>query len=155
MDIGKGVKRAPQVALIIETSVVYGRRILAGIARYLRSHHRWSVFIEQHELGTPPPAWLTAGTWDGILSRPTDHAMTHVFRRMHVPVVDLNDLYEDLGLPWVGSDHAAIGEMGGTHLTEKGFRHFAFCGFTGELWSRQRGAGFFDAVSRSAVTTSI
>jgi LacI family transcriptional regulator len=155
MDIGKGVKRAPQVALIIETSVVYGRRILAGIARYLRSHHRWSVFIEQHELGTPPPAWLTAGTWDGILSRPTDHAMAHVFRRMHVPVVDLNDLYEDLGLPWVGSDHAAIGEMGGTHLTEKGFRHFAFCGFTGELWSRQRGAGFFDAVSRSAVTTSI
>jgi LacI family transcriptional regulator len=46
MDIGKGVKRAPQVALIIETSVVYGRRILAGIGRYLRSHHRWSVFID-------------------------------------------------------------------------------------------------------------
>jgi LacI family transcriptional regulator len=155
MDIGKGVKRAPQVALIIETSVVYGRRILAGIARYLRSHHRWSVFIEQHELGTPPPAWLTAGSWDGILSRPTDHAMAHVFRRMDVPVVDLNDLYEDLGLPWVGSDHAAIGKMGGEHLIEKGFRNFAFCGFTGELWSRQRGAGFFDAVSGTEVTTSV
>jgi LacI family transcriptional regulator len=155
MDIGKGVKRAPQVALIIETSVVYGRRILAGIGRYLRLHHRWSVFIEQHELGTPPPAWLTAGSWDGILSRPTDPAMARVFRRMNVPVVDLNDLHEDLGLPWVGSDHAAIGKMGGVHLIEKGFRHFAFCGFTGELWSRQRGAGFSNAVSRSAVTTSV
>jgi LacI family transcriptional regulator len=149
------VKRAPQVALIIETSVVYGRRILAGIARYLRSHHRWSVFIEQHELGTPPPTWLTAGSWDGILSRPTDHAMTQLFRRMRVPVVDLNDLHEDLGLPWVGSDHKAIGQMGASHLVEKGFRHFAFCGFTGELWARQRGAGFFNGVRRSAVTTSV
>jgi LacI family transcriptional regulator len=155
MGMGKGVKRTPQVALIIETSVVYGRRILAGIARYLRSHHRWSVFIEQHELGTPPPDWLTAGSWDGILSRPTDHAMAQLFRRMGVPVVDLNDLHEDLGLPWVGSDHTAIGNMGGAHLVERGFRHFAFCGFTGELWSRQRGAGFFNAVCRSAVTTSI
>jgi LacI family transcriptional regulator len=147
-------REAPQVALIIETSVVYGRRILAGIARYLRSHHRWSVFIEQHELGTPPPTWLTAGSWDGILSRPTDHAMARLFRRMGVPVVDLNDLHEDLGLPWVGSDHRAIGQMGGVHLAEKGFRHFAFCGFAGELWSRQRGAGFFDAVRPTAVTTA-
>jgi LacI family transcriptional regulator, galactose operon repressor len=155
MGMGKGVKRTPQVALIIETSVVYGRRILAGVARYLRSHHRWSVFIEQHELGTPPPDWLTAGSWDGILSRPTDHAMAHLFRRMGVPVVDLNDLHEDLGLPWVGSDHTAIGNMGGAHLVERGFRHFAFCGFTGELWSQQRSAGFFKAVCRSAVTTSI
>ena len=150
----KGVKPSPQVALIIETSVVYGRRILAGIGRYLRSHRHWSVFIEQHELGTPPPAWLTAGSWDGILSRPTDRAMARLFRRMGVPVVDLNDLHDDLGLPWVGSDHTAIGKMGGTHLLEKGFRHFAFCGFTGELWSRQRASGFFSIVRRNAVTTS-
>ncbi len=95
------MKPSPQVALIIETSVVYGRRILAGIGRYLRSHRHWSVFIEQHELGTPPPAWLTAGSWDGILSRPTDRAMARLFRRMGVPVVDLNDLHDDLGLPWV------------------------------------------------------
>jgi len=148
------VKPSPQVALIIETSVVYGRRILAGIGRYLRSHRHWSVFIEQHELGTPPPAWLTAGSWDGILSRPTDRAMARLFRRMGVPVVDLNDLHDDLGLPWVGSDHTAIGKMGGAHLLEKGFRHFAFCGFTGELWSRQRGSGFFSIVRRNAVTTS-
>jgi hypothetical protein len=116
------VKPAPQVALIIETSVIYGRRILAGVARYLRTHHRWSVFIEQHELGTPPPAWLTSGHWDGILSRPTDHVMARLFRQMKVPVVDLNDLYENLDLPWVGSDHAAIGRMGAAHLLERGFR---------------------------------
>ena len=149
------VNQAPQVALIIETSVIYGRRILAGIARYLRSHHRWSVFIEQHELGTPPPAWLTSGRWDGILSRPTDHVMARLFRRMNVPVVDLNDLHENLDLPWVGSDHVAIGQMGALHLIERGFRNFAFCGFADELWSRRRFEGFCSAVHQTGVSTSL
>ena len=143
------MKPAPQVALIIETSVIYGRRMLAGVARYLRSHHRWSVFIEQHELGTPPPTWLTSGHWDGILSRPTDHAMARLFDRMNVPVVDLNDLYENLDLPWVGSDHVGIGKMGASHLLERGFRNFAFCGFANELWSMQRFNGFRTGVPQS------
>jgi LacI family transcriptional regulator len=140
------VNSSTQVALIIETSVIYGRRILAGVARYLRSHHRWSVFIEQHELGAPPPDWLISGRWDGILSRPTDHAMARQFRRMNVPVVDLNDLHENLDLPWVGSDHQAIGRMGGHHLLERGFRNFAFCGFAQELWSQQRYQGFCSTI---------
>ena len=107
----RGMNSPPRVALIIETSVIYGRRILNGIARYLRSHHRWSVFLEQHELGAPPPAWLSSSKWDGILSGPTDPEMARLFRRMRVPVVDLNDLHEDLGLAWVGSDHAGIGRL--------------------------------------------
>jgi len=123
--------------------------MLAGVARYLRSHHRWSVFIEQHELGTPPPTWLTSGHWDGILSRPTDHAMARLFDRMNVPVVDLNDLYENLDLPWVGSDHVTIGTMGASHLVERGFRNFAFCGFANELWSMQRFNGFRTGVPQS------
>lgn len=145
----------PKVALIIETSVIYGRRILAGVARYLRSHHRWSIFIEQHELGAPPPNWLTSGRWDGILSRPTDQAMARLFRRMEVPVVDLNDLHENLNLPWVGSDHAAIGRMGASHLLERGFRNFAFCGFANELWSQQRYTGFCSGIRRKNVPISL
>ncbi len=42
------MKLPPRVPLIIETSGIYGRRILNGISRYLRTHHRWSVFLEQH-----------------------------------------------------------------------------------------------------------
>lgn len=145
------MKPPPQVALIVETSVIYGRRILAGVARYLRSHHRWSVFIEQHELGTPPPGWLTSGHWDGILSRPTDHATARLFRRMKVPVVDLNDLHDDLDLPWVGSDHLLIGRMGASHLLERGFQNFAFCGFANELWSKQRFKGFCSVVGQKNV----
>jgi LacI family transcriptional regulator len=149
------MKQPPQVALIIETSVIYGRQLLTGVARYLRSHHRWSVFLEQHELGAPPPRWLTSSTWNGILSRPTDHAMARLFQRMTVPVVDLNDLHEDLNLPWIGSDHAAIGRLGAAHLVERGFRQFAFCGFTNELWAKHRLEGFRSAVENTNACVSV
>ncbi|MFO1515284.1 MAG: XylR family transcriptional regulator, partial [Verrucomicrobiota bacterium] len=136
------MNQPPRVALIIETSSAYGRRILDGIARYQRSHHRWSVFLEQRALGSRPPAWLFSGKWNGILSRPTDPELARLFRKMRVPVVDLNDLYPELGFPWVGSNHTEIGRMGATHLLERGYRHFAFAGFSNELWATQRRDGF-------------
>lgn len=149
------MNQPPRVALIIETSVIYGRRILTGIARYLRSHHLWSVFLEQHELGTRPPAWLFSGKWDGILSRPTDPELARLFRKMKVPVVDLNDLHDDLGLPWVGSDHIGIGRLGASHLLERGHRHFGFVGFSGELWAARRRDGFRAVIEERGMAASV
>jgi len=149
------MKQPPRVALIIETSVIYGRRILSGIARYLRLHHPWSVFLEQHELGARPPDWLFSGKWDGILTRPTDPELSRLFRRMDTAVVDLNDLYENLELPWVGSDHAGIGNLGAAHLIERGHRHFAFAGFSGELWATRRRDGFRAAVEAKGFQMSV
>jgi LacI family transcriptional regulator len=142
------MNKPPQVALIIESSVSYGRSILQGIARYISSHHQWSVFFEQHELGTPPPVWLASSHWDGILCRPTDPALARLLKRMKAPVVDLNDLYENLKLPWVGSNHKAIGCLGAKHFVEHGFRHFAFCGFSNELWAIRRREGFCEVAEK-------
>ncbi|MGA2749042.1 MAG: XylR family transcriptional regulator [Verrucomicrobiota bacterium] len=149
------MNKPPQVALIIESSSSYGRSILQGIARYISSHHRWSVYFEQHELGTAPPIWLASSHWDGILSRPTDPALARRLRRMNVPVVDLNDLYENLKLPWVGSNHRAIGCLGAHHFVERGFHHFAFCGFSRELWAAQRRDGFRAVVEKEIMSIPV
>jgi LacI family transcriptional regulator len=141
------MNRPPRVALIVETSGIYGRRIVNGIARYLRYHSPWSMFLEQHELGAQPPAWLSTGKWDGILSRPTNPALARQFQKMAVPVVDLNDLFDDLALPWVGSDHFLIGKTAATYFLERGYRHFAFAGFSNEHWAAQRRDGFCQTVA--------
>jgi len=149
------MKSPPKVALIIETSGIYGRRILSGIAKFLSAHHRWSVFIEQHELGTRPPKWMRSMEWDGILTRSTDPEMAEAFRQMQSPVVDLNDQYESLGLPWVGSDHRGIGALGAAHVLERGLHHFGFCGYSGELWSSQRFQGFRQVVLAKSFDVSV
>ncbi|OAI39489.1 XylR family transcriptional regulator [Planctomycetaceae bacterium SCGC AG-212-D15] len=132
---------------MVETSLVYGRNLLRGIIRYLRSHEPWSVFFELREHGATPPTWLKEWRGDGIISRPTSPDLARLFRKKRIPVVDLNDVYEGLGLPYIGSDDHAIGRVAAEHLLERGFRRFAFCGFTEHAWSRRRGAGFTAAIA--------
>ena len=147
--------RRRNVVLIVETSVVYGRQILRGIARYLKMHAAWSVFLDERELRVPPPKWLSHWHGDGVICRSTTPAWAQIFRRRHLPVVDLNDLYLDLGLPRVGSNMRAIGRLGAEHLREHGFRHLAFCGFSGEVWSAQRCAGFVEAAQGGVGPASV
>ena len=137
--------RRRNVALIIETSVIYGRQILRGIARYLKAHAGWSVFLDERELHMPPPDWLSHWRGDGVICRSSTSEWARIFRRRRLPVVDLNDLHLDLGLPRVASDMKAIGRLGADHLRERGFRHLAFCGFSREAWSEQRRQGFVEA----------
>ena len=146
--------RRRSVALIVETSVVYGRQILHGIARYLKTHAGWSVFLEERELRMPPPDWLSHWQGDGVICRSTTSEWARIFRRRGLPVVDLNDLHLDLGLPRVASDMRAIGRLGAEHLRERGFRHLAFCGFSRETWSEQRREGFVEA-ARGAAAGSV
>lgn len=138
-----------RVALIVEMSGVYGRQILEGVAKYQRTHQLWSVFLEQRELRAPPPPWLLRRHWDGIICRSTTPALARAFLRRAIPTVDLNDLFGGLGLPRIASDMRAIGRMGAEHLLERGFRHFAFCGFSQETWSDGRREGFRDAVRQA------
>ena len=137
-----------RVAVLVETSNAYGRDIQFGIGDFAKGQQgRWSMFVEQHELGAPPPAWLLRQAWDGIISRPTTPALARAFRRMGVPVVDLNDLHRDLGFPRLQSDNAAIGQLAAGHLRDRGFARFAYCGFTGEPWAADRRDGFVAALS--------
>lgn len=135
------------VALIIETSVIYGRQILHGVARYMRAEGKWSVFLDERELLAPPPDWLTEWDGDGVICRPTTPALALRLQERGLATVDLNDRYGDLGLPRIGSDMEEIGRMAAEHLLERGFHRLAFCGYSGERWSRERLAGIEKAVA--------
>jgi LacI family transcriptional regulator len=134
--------KRPHVALIVETSIHYGRQILRGVTRYLRSHQSWSVFLEQRELWTAPPPWLRRWHGDGVICRKTTPQLAQMLAKAGVPLVDLNDRCPPLGAPKIESDHRAIGVLAADHLIERGFRHFAFCGFGDQLWSKSRREGF-------------
>jgi LacI family transcriptional regulator len=67
---------------------------------------------------------------------------------MRVPVVDLNDLHHDLGFPRLQSDNRAIGRTAAEHLRDRGFRHYAYCGFTAEAWAAERREGFTERLAQ-------
>jgi LacI family transcriptional regulator len=136
-----------RVALIVEMSGIYGRKILEGITSYQRTHQPWSIFLEERELRAPPPPWLLHRPWEGIICRSTNPKLAKAFLEQNIPVVDLNDLYSGLNLPRIRSNMQAIGRLGAEHLLERGFQNYAFCGFRDETWSTERGEGFSEAIS--------
>ena len=144
------MRSRPNVSLIIETAGVYGRQILHGVSRYLRTHGSWSVFLDERELLAPPPEWLLDWNGDGVICRPTTPALAAALKARGLAVVDLNDRYGYLGLPHIGSDMAAIGHLAAEHLQERGFRNLAFCGFSDAAWSQERSAGVEAEISNES-----
>jgi len=138
-----------RVALIVETSSAYGRRILRGIRRYVHTHQSWSIFLEHRSLTTHPPVWLENWDGDGIISRSTTAGLATATAKSRVPMVDLTDRYASFGQPQVWSDDRAIAQLGADHLRERGFKKFAFCGFSRESWSSRRLAEFAAIVDRA------
>jgi LacI family transcriptional regulator len=132
----------PHVALIVETSSAYGRRVLRGVTRYVRTHQPWSIFLEQRALTTELPGWLKGWRGDGIISRATDRRLVEALAGSKARVVDLTDRHEGAGFPSIRSDDDAIGRLAAAHLLERGFRSLAFCGFERESWSGRRHAAF-------------
>ncbi|EAQ77381.1 AraC family transcriptional regulator [Blastopirellula marina] len=138
-----------RVMLIVETSLVYGREVLRGINRYVVANEPWSIYVDLRELVVRPPAWLEKWEGDGIITRSTTPSLAEKLRALKIPTVDLTDIYGSQGLPQIGTNHEAVGKMGAQHLLERGFRHFAFCGFTGHNWSSRRQEGFKTVVTKA------
>lgn len=131
-----------RVALLVETSLMYGRELLEGIASYFEQHSNWSLFLDQRELGGAPPAWFAHRHWDGVLTRVTTPRLAAAIRRLKVAAVDLTDRSGNLKMPRILSDHEGIGRLGAEHLLDRSFTQFAFCGYEGEAWSESRLKGF-------------
>ena len=138
----------PSVALLIETSKTYGRGLLRGISRYVRTHRPWSIFIEERGLTDSLPAWLEGWQGDGIILRSASNEQTDAIRRHDLPVVYLGEL-RGTGLPILHSDERAIARQAAEHLLERGFHTFGFVGLRGTIWSEQRLEFFVERLHES------
>jgi LacI family transcriptional regulator len=144
------MNRMPHVALIIETSKIYGREILLGIGHYLALHGPWSIFTHERGQDDADPPWLARWKGDGIITRSADFKLCRRAHRRGIPVVSLRHLFEEPEFPTVFPDQRLIGERVAEHFITRGFRHLGYCGVAGnKLWERRRHAAFVRAVSRN------
>src|SRR5260370_42605009 len=79
----------PRVVLLIESSRAYGRGTLSGVAKYIREHGHWSVFLQEHSMCEDVPAWFEIWQGEGIITRMESPAMAGVRRRLRGPAVSL------------------------------------------------------------------
>jgi LacI family transcriptional regulator len=128
--------------LLVESWRAYGQGLLQGVARYVRAHGHWVVLHKDRTLGREVPRWLSRQACDGIIARIDTPGLRETICRLAVPTVDLRGRYHIPGVPQVGKNDQAIARLAAEHLHERGFRHFAFCGFRGLGYSTRRRDGF-------------
>jgi LacI family transcriptional regulator len=139
--------RRPRVALLIESSRAYGRGLLRGVAKYVREHGPWSIFLQERSLGEACPAWLLRWAGQGIIARVDRQELARAITRLGLPAVDLRSLVP--GLPSIRTDDVAVTRLAAEHLLERGFRRFAFCGFNGADYSDLRRRSFQECIARA------
>ncbi|MGH8018308.1 MAG: substrate-binding domain-containing protein, partial [Opitutaceae bacterium] len=102
---------------------------------YARVHRSWTFHIMEQGRGDDPPAWLAGWHGDGILARIETRRIAQAVAATRLPAVDLSAARLLPSLPWVETDDEQIARVASSHLLERGFKHFAYCGDPRFNWS--------------------
>ncbi|HUA39037.1 MAG TPA: DNA-binding transcriptional regulator [Candidatus Sulfopaludibacter sp.] len=143
--------RRPRVALLVESSRAYGRGLLSGVAKFVRQHDPWSIFFQDLNLCDETPEWLENWKGEGVIVRLENSDIVSVIRCLKVPAIFLRRVEPKAKIPCILTDNVAVSRTGFEHLKERGFRHFAFCGFNGADYSDERKTGFVESVTRAGL----
>jgi LacI family transcriptional regulator len=147
--------RDRKVALLIETARGYGRQVLRGIVDYANKHGHWSFYITpgDFEQGLPEMEhW--GGT--GIIARIMSQRLARTIAATGLPTIAL-DMPEEQstegsafrGFSELATNSFAAAEMAADHLLSKGFKHYAFVGTPGSVWSDRREKSFCQRIAAS------
>ena len=140
--------RRRRVALLIESSNVYGRELLRGIRSWSRENDSWSFRLVEQGRGAMKPGWLSSWEGDGVIARVENEAIQAFLKSMKLPVVDVSAAFEDSGFAQVVTDSSEVVKLAIDYLENLGFRHFAYCGDGAFRWSRLREQEFISRVEK-------
>jgi LacI family transcriptional regulator len=135
----------------------YERGLLRGIARYARLHGPWQFYRQLPQISggtTISPAEIRQWQPDGIIIR------EEYWHKMRLPD-GIPCIYAPAtkilpGHPNIITNDLKVGTMAATHLTERGFKHLAYCGMDRRyFWSRLRRDGFVSELAKTNITPHI
>ena len=154
--------KIPKIVLLVEHSRAFGRGILYGIARYSRLHGPWAFYRHPPYYMEPwgprkTLSWLKnivrKFDADGVIMRAGRNSESVLEMDLPIIVLDINERIPALAN--VVCSDIEIGRVGAEYLLNRGFQHFAYCGFDDMRWSRERGEGFRDRVKEAGFETSV
>ena len=132
------LRKRKHVALIIESSNEYARKVLYGIRKYMHENRQWMIFYHEHQRGNTDLSWLTNWDGDGILARIENQQIANFVVNKNLPTIDLSSSRLLPFLPYVETNDCQYARAAADHLLARQFKHFAYCGDSQFKWSRLR-----------------
>ena len=140
-----------EITLLVGTSRKCGRGILRGVAHYSRLHGPWNISRIPPYYRTPTGRKkfvnLKEIQSDGVIFMETESP--EKILPTGLPAIAIDVKHQIYGISNVVTNCKEIGEMAAKHFLERGFKHFAFCGFDDIHWSRERHHWFVNYLEKS------
>lgn len=136
----------PRVVLLVENQRHIGRSLLYGVSAWTREHGPWSFY--QAAPFYEPTSWkellrrIKAWKPDGIILREQGDIDADLLSMGRPLIYSPHRTGPAHGVPNILGDDDEIGTLAATHLLERGFEHFGFCGFETFWWAVDRGRAF-------------
>jgi len=146
--------KSRNVALLIESSRIYGREILRGVGNYASEHGTWSICYQERTLGGFAPTWLRKRRVDGIIARIDSRRLADQILGMNLPAVDLRTRFHLKGIPIVSMKPGAVERAAARHLLDCGFKNFGYCGIGGLRFSDWRRDNFGECLAAEGFEAS-
>jgi LacI family transcriptional regulator len=152
------MKQIPKIVLLFDTARECGRGFLFGVAKYASLRGPWALY-------TNPIRYVDSARKsrliynlqdskiDGIIVG--DERMPEVKLPEEVPTIVLPIKESAPNLSNIVADNSKIGSMAAEHLLERGFRHFAYCGFKGIFWAVERAHAFRERIRKAGYETHV
>ncbi len=154
------MSRLRHVAVIVDAADPYDRKIISGVAAYVKESGNWSLYVEVDPLQKLPV--LHAWHGHGIIASFDDRKVAAAVRGLAIPVVGLGGGYgwydPSAGVPYFASDQARIARLAAEHLLDRGFRRLAFYGYPRTRingWSEERARAFKQRADEAGIQCSV
>lgn len=147
------LRRMRHVALIYDARLAYDLKVMTGVAAYLQEGTKWNVYIEENALKDQRLPDLRSWEGDGIVADFDDPRVAMAVVDSKLPAVAFGSGYgwhtPESRIPYFFTNNEAVVRLAADHLLDRGFRHFAYCGYPRTPtngWSEERERAFAERV---------
>jgi LacI family transcriptional regulator len=151
----KQKQAALKVAVLVDTSTSWGRRIIEGVHEYQSEHTRWQLFVEPR--GVEQRRWLPP-EWkgDGVIARVGFSELSQQLKELGVPVVNVSAItLPDTNFPRIITNLDETAGMAAEHFLSCCFRNFAYFSLLGLDYVQEHKEAFRKRVEGAGFTCEV
>ena len=149
-----------RLILLTDFTEAFAHNLLKGILAYSKEHEPWVVcrmppsYRDRHGLDGVLK-WACEWKANAIIARFDNTDDVSLFRQHGIVALaqDFKDRFTEI--PNITSDYRLTGKMAADLFLQKGFRHFAFCGYKEAVWSQERYEGFRACIASQGLEANL
>lgn len=142
-----------KVLLLTDFSSGYSRNLLKGVVDYAKKHGPWifyrmPLYYRDRYGDKGVVKWAKEWKADAIIAQLNDVDINSL-NELNIPILVQNYTSRNVNVSNITGDYFGTGVMAAEYFIRRGYKNFAYYGFTDAVWMRERGYGFRAGVERA------